>query len=113
MEIIVTWFLASDIPMKDHTPFRGALNKNTQELLGKAPGVWEPFSARDSVLLEETYQKYRQSKSDSIATAVVLPLAHDGLYEANVITREFYPVYWDGQTYELRRGIWFEPSRGM
>ncbi|KAJ3327786.1 hypothetical protein HDU91_004267, partial [Kappamyces sp. JEL0680] len=59
--------------------------------------------------MEAAFQAWR---SDSACSPLVLPLAHDALYEANVATREFYPIYWDGQTFEIRRGIWFEPGKG-
>ena len=45
----------------------------------------------------------------------VLIQEFDALFEVNVSTMEFYPsilkltiVYWDGQTFDIRRGMWFE-----
>ena len=117
----VIWFQATDIPLREGNPFKTA-EKNS----AKSAVVWERFSDVDSLLLEQAFLKAKEgvkgrsssvvapisvaSASSSSTTTTVLPYALDGLFEVNVITREIYPVYWDGPIYEVRRGIWFEPS---
>ncbi|KAI8895399.1 DDHD domain-containing protein [Globomyces pollinis-pini] len=54
--------------------------------------------------------RYQERKSNQLLSNVITPIQHDTLYEVNVESHEFYPIYWDGATYEVRRGIWFEPK---
>ncbi|KAJ3273183.1 hypothetical protein HDV01_004698 [Terramyces sp. JEL0728] len=103
------WFHAVDVPKRDDTPF-----KSLQVKAGKSPITWLPFSKFDSARIEI---KFNASKSIDSLDPTLLMQEFDGLFEVNVATMEFYPgtlslilVYWDGATYEIRRGIWFEPK---
>ena len=42
--------------------------------------------------------------------ATYLPLEFDSLFEVDLKAKEFYAVYWKAATFEIRRGIWFEPA---
>ena len=57
-----------------------------------------PFSAQDSLRLENSYLNRCGTK---------VPVNEDYLFEVDVEQRELRPVFWLGPIYEVRRGLWF------
>ena len=102
-ENVVVWFRATDIPLRDASPFKMEVKNQT-----KTPVIWERFSETDSALLEQTFLAFKENPQT--APPLAMPYALDGLFEVNISTREVYPIYWDGPIYEVRRGLWFEPK---
>lgn len=91
------WFYATDIatskpPYYNYVP-------------SKKPTKFEPFSQADSQRIERHYQRLR---TDNRSTRI--QVKEDGLFQVDIVKRRIMPVYWDGPTYEIRRGLWFYES---
>ncbi|KAJ3053401.1 hypothetical protein HK097_004377 [Rhizophlyctis rosea] len=116
------WFHAVDVPKADTTPFKVATAKETP----KAPAVWKSFTAQNSAALETAYQRLsdlrlkerEKEKAGNKSTVEKDPrgfkvhVNEDNLFEADVEKKEYYPIYWHGPTYDIRRGTWFFQSTG-
>ncbi|KAJ2998665.1 hypothetical protein HDV02_004196 [Globomyces sp. JEL0801] len=96
------WFRATDVAKVDETPLRAS------KATGKVPQVWQPFTDTDSSILENLYNNLTDESSKE--DCCFLPYEFDGLYEANVKNLEYYPIFWSGATYEIRRGLWFDSN---
>ncbi|KAL2911870.1 hypothetical protein HK105_208653 [Polyrhizophydium stewartii] len=116
------WFRATDVPKRDATPFKFRPPTQTP----KTPQQWAPFSLSDSAAIEEIYQRLlRESQTTAAARPSVSPVrstvreqtprrpencivgGEDKLYEIDVENKEISPIYWDGATFDIRRGTWF------
>ncbi|KAH3686641.1 hypothetical protein WICPIJ_002391 [Wickerhamomyces pijperi] len=76
------------------------------------PVKFEPFTESDQERIEAQYQKYKQFKkcqsdSDAVNPYQTVPVNEDHLFDIDFAVREVRPVYWEGASYEVRRGIWF------
>nr|KAJ3423000.1 hypothetical protein HK105_004959 [Polyrhizophydium stewartii] len=91
-----------------------------------SPLARAPFSLSDSAAIEEIYQRLlRESQTTAAARPSVSPVrstvreqtprrpencivgGEDKLYEIDVENKEISPIYWDGATFDIRRGTWF------
>ncbi|VVT57616.1 uncharacterized protein SAPINGB_P005784 [Magnusiomyces paraingens] len=114
----VHWYYASDTPLSKST-FKAWKPSSP-------PAKFVPFPARDSARLEAAFRstepiannKNNNNKSshegepmaqsrDSSKNNIKVSVLEDALYEVDVHARTLYPIYWDGPTYEVRRGSWF------
>lgn len=86
------WFYAIDIPKTK--PFEPSYVPAT------APTKFQPFSKVDSKRIEENYVRGRLSKR--------VDVNEDHLFEVNLQDFSMNPIYWEGPSYEIRRGIWFD-----
>ncbi|KAK9234487.1 DDHD domain-containing protein [Lipomyces kononenkoae] len=92
--LVVRWYFATDIPKtkpladKDWKP-------------PKPPSKFVPFSVTDSRSIEAAYQQKDDSKLDTVA------VNEDRLFQVDIRKRELSPLYWNGPTYDVRRGTWF------
>ncbi len=60
---------------------------------------WTPFSCFDSVNIEGAFLRSLQSNGslhNGLSNNTRL-LVRDGLFEANIVERQCYPVYWEGK----------------
>lgn len=114
------WYYATDTPISksNHQSWKPTT----------AAEKFVPFPKEDSARLEAVYQylirngknvhhnqitdipeslesdETSKSKHPKIEEVSVL---EDKLYEVNISKRTLYPIYWDGPTFEVRRGTWF------
>lgn len=95
------WFYASDIPRSK--PYESNYKPT------KAPEKFVLFSKNDSQKLELAFQHWIRSKRSSNGSPKV-PVNEDLLFEVDIQTMELRATYWEGPTYEVRRGIWFDSS---
>ncbi|KAJ3009489.1 hypothetical protein HKX48_007915 [Thoreauomyces humboldtii] len=122
-DLLVRWFHAVDVPKQDETPFRSAAAA-ASAAGPKVPATWKTFSGRDSANLEAAYQqvtahrKHVEALQNSASAHRLGPVStkvavnEDQLFEADVEKLETYPVYWQGPTYDIRRGTWFYHASG-
>ncbi|KAK9477526.1 DDHD domain-containing protein [Lipomyces japonicus] len=89
----IRWYFATDVPK--NKPFADKDWKPP-----KSPSKFVPFSAKDSRELEAIYQK-----SDDPISPV--PVNEDHLFQVDIQKRELSPIYWNGPSYDVRRGTWF------
>lgn len=95
------WFYASDIPRSK--PYESNYKPT------KAPEKFVLFSKNDSQRLEVAFQSW--IKSEKSANGLLrVPVNEDLLFEVDIPTMELHATYWEGPTYEVRRGIWFDSS---
>ncbi|KAK9367512.1 DDHD domain-containing protein [Lipomyces kononenkoae] len=92
--LVVRWFFATDIPKRK--PFADKDWKSP-----KPPSKFVPFSVTDSRSIETAYQQKDESKLDTVA------VNEDRLFQVDIRKRELSPLYWNGPTYDVRRGTWF------
>lgn len=86
------WFYAIDIPKTK--PFESEYVPKT------APLKFQPFSKVDSKRIEDLYTQKNFSRK--------LDVNEDHLFEVDLEKFSMNPIYWDGPSYEIRRGIWFD-----
>lgn len=91
----IRWFYATDVPLSK--PFLKGYKPN------KRPAKFIPFSFADSEKLESQWQKYKEGKTKKASVWV----NEDGLFDCDLNARILKAAYWDGPTYEIRRGSWF------
>ncbi|KAF3986849.1 hypothetical protein FT663_04708 [Candidozyma haemuli var. vulneris] len=84
------WFFCSDAPLTKPAWF-----EYKQE---KEPTKFLPFSEVDEKNLEKAYSRNEKT----------VEVKEDRLFEVDLKTMVLSPVYWEGPTYEVRRGIWFD-----
>ena len=109
------WYYAVDVPKrKPLLPEQTADEKNKPPIV---PKKFTPFSASDSVSIENAFQKLAlQDASDSDtrgeapAKVTKVPVNEDYLFDVVIEKRELEPAYWLGPVYEVRRGSWFYPE---
>lgn len=91
----IRWFYATDIPKSkpEHLHYK-------QE---KPAEKYVPFSDEESKRIEHAFQT---------ANSNIVSVKEDGLFQCLLKEREMGPVYWDGPTYDIRRGTWFYDETG-
>ncbi|CAN6633536.1 probable phospholipase YOR022C, mitochondrial [Trichomonascus vanleenenianus] len=87
----VRWFYATDVP-KTKPPY---FNYKQQKPATK----FKAFSRVDSQRIENALLKQH--------TQEAIPVREDGLFSVDIDGRVIVPTYWDGPTFEVRRGTWF------
>ncbi|KAI8926295.1 DDHD domain-containing protein [Entophlyctis helioformis] len=128
-DVAPRWFRSTDFPKRDATPYK-FIPQNQPAPTHKPPTQWVPFSKRDSAAIETVHTKIpRVSQTTGLASVKVgtspsrgpdllldrgssnpdfrIIGGEDNLYEIDVENKEVYPLYWDGPTYDIRRGTWF------
>ena len=89
----VPWFYAIDIPnSKPYLPTYKTF---------QSPQKFKPFSNDDSNRLEKA-SKHQESRP--------VLVNEDYLFKVDLSQMELSPTYWEGPTYQVRRGIWFDSS---
>lgn len=89
------WFYATDVPnTKPHEPGYVRLQN---------PHKFIAFTWYDSEKLERFYTLDQECNKS-------IPVNEDHLFEVNLRKRELRPIYWEGATYEVRRGLWFKDN---
>lgn len=90
------WFYATDIP--NTKPF------GIEYQLKKRPTKFLPFTSSDSDRIEEAFIKFQAKLPESRRFVNV---HEDGMFSVDLMNRILKPAYWEGLTYEVRRGVWF------
>ncbi|CAI4762865.1 ADQ_G0049080.mRNA.1.CDS.1 [Saccharomyces cerevisiae] len=91
--IYVPWFYAIDVPnSKPYLPTYQTLH---------SPKKFKPFSVDDSNRLEKASK--RQERRPVLVN-------EDYLFKVDLSHMELSPTYWEGPTYQVRRGVWFDSS---
>ncbi|EPY50938.1 phospholipase [Schizosaccharomyces cryophilus OY26] len=90
----VQWFYAIDRPVRKSK--KGSLE-------AKKSKSFKPFSVEDSDRIEAAYQ----NTEDTDGQSETIRVNEDYLYAVNVISREVFPIYWDGPVFRILRGTWF------
>ncbi|PYH97778.1 phosphatidic acid-preferring phospholipase A1 [Aspergillus ellipticus CBS 707.79] len=111
----VKWFYAVDSPK-----WKPGLDKQKSDLKPLSPPKkFVPFTPRDSQAIESAFQELLEADVDhehvqhsGLATkasreSTKVPVNEDSLFDVDVEQRELGPAYWEGPTYEVRRGSWF------
>ncbi|XP_017877107.1 SEC23-interacting protein-like isoform X2 [Ceratina calcarata] len=62
--------------------------------------LWLPFSMQDSLRLEDVYNSTEIAPETTVAT-------DGGRYDVDILRRQRSPVYWSGESSEVRRSSWF------
>ena len=93
----VRWHYAIDVPKRRVYPEKAPPSKPKKE-----PSQWLPFSKRDNLKIENTWNA---SKDEENTPRV--PVNEDHLFELNLDERELGPIYWRGPVYDVVRGTWF------
>ncbi|XP_043520205.1 SEC23-interacting protein-like isoform X2 [Frieseomelitta varia] len=62
--------------------------------------LWLPFSMQDSLRLEEVHNSSEITPETTVAT-------DGGRYDVDILRRQRSPVYWTGESAEVRRCSWF------
>ncbi|KAJ8102497.1 DDHD domain-containing protein [Lipomyces tetrasporus] len=92
--LVIRWYFATDVPKRK--PF---VDKDWKP--PKPPSKFVPFSVTDSRNIEAAYQQKDDSKLETVA------VNEDRLFQVDIRKRELSPIYWNGPTYDVRRGTWF------
>ncbi|GAQ06938.1 probable phospholipase C20G8.02, mitochondrial [Aspergillus lentulus] len=112
----VRWFYAVDSPKRK--PLLSEHQKEEPKPL-PAPKKFVPFSSKDSLAIESTFQKLsdveiaqEQTRKSELLRETrkglfTVPVNEDNLFDVDIERRELTPAYWIGPTYEVRRGTWF------
>ncbi|EPX74816.1 phospholipase [Schizosaccharomyces octosporus yFS286] len=90
----VQWFYAIDRPVR---------KSKTGVLETKKSKNFKPFSVEDSDRIEAAYQ----NTEDQDGQSDTIRVNEDYLYAVNVVSRELFPIYWDGPVFRILRGTWF------
>ncbi|KAJ6151615.1 hypothetical protein N7470_007212 [Penicillium chermesinum] len=111
----VRWFYAVDAP-KRKPALLDTEKKAEQKPLPK-PKKFVPFSVKDSLSIESTFQQLsdfeeaskssQPSQTSQQSPTKNVPVNEDYLFDVNIEARELSPAYWVGPVYEVRRGTWF------
>lgn len=105
-EAKVKWYYATDVPISKPSWYNYTKTEEAKRFL--------PFSDYDSRRIESQYRKYYNSlkldKSSDDKILDIVDVNEDRLFQVNVRNFDLSPVYWEGPTYEVRRGIWFDSN---
>lgn len=93
------WYYAIDVPIKESI--------QAKQLSEDQPREFKQFTKHDTTKLTEAYKKYVSSSKKSNQ---VVNVSEDNLFCVHFDKMELKPIYWDGPSYEVRRGIWFDSS---
>ncbi|CCF57573.1 hypothetical protein KAFR_0C05820 [Kazachstania africana CBS 2517] len=91
---ITTWYYATDIPK--YKPYEPDYKPKIQ------PKSFKKFAIQDSHQLESTLK----AKTDRF-----VQVNEDDLFTVDLQKMTLKPTYWEGPTYEVRRGIWFDSNK--
>lgn len=92
----VRWFYATDIPTTKPVERNYVQTKRATEFL--------PFAKQDSDRIEASFKLYSNTKQDKYR---IVPVNEDQLFDCDLKERLLRPAYWNGPSYEVRRGTWF------
>lgn len=95
--LATNWYYAIDIPIK------GKLDSKYS--IKDLPKEFKQFTKHDSSKLRTAYEEYLSSSDESKHSVMV---SEDKLFCVNFKKMELKPIYWDGPSYEVRRGLWFK-----
>lgn len=95
----INWYYAVDVPVNES--FQSKQSKVNQ------PKEFKQFTEHDTDKLRQAYRKYVSSAKKSNQ---VVKVSEDNLFCVDFDKMELKPIYWDGPSYEVRRGIWFNNS---
>lgn len=97
------WYYATDIPnAKPHEP---------EYKPSSLPKIFEKLTEKDSKKLETKYIASLNEKKDSTTnTQTFVEVGEDDLLTVDINDLTMKPTYWEGPTYEVRRGIWFNSN---
>lgn len=114
-QLKVRWFYAVDSPKRK--PALLEEQKTTEQKPLPKPKKFIPFSVKDSLSIESTFQQlsdFEETHKNPHAPQVPrdppaknVPVNEDYLFDVNIEDRELSPAYWVGPVYEVRRGTWF------
>ncbi|CDO94612.1 unnamed protein product [Kluyveromyces dobzhanskii CBS 2104] len=85
------WFYAIDVPKTK--PYEASYIPETP------PTKFQPFSRVDSRRIEDLYTTNQLSKK--------IDVNEDHLFQVDLEKLSLSPIFWEGPSYEIRRGIWF------
>lgn len=72
---------------------------------------WKPFNGNDSYRIEQEFRKIYKSTQNKQKSSNKQILSRvsvmGGMYEVEPVTKECYPIYWQGESIAVRRGVWF------
>lgn len=95
----INWYYAIDVPIKRSTKSKQPENDQPKE--------FKQFTKHDTIKLRKQYEKYISSSKQSNQ---LIKVSEDELFCVDFNKMELKPIYWDGPSYEVRRGIWFDNS---
>ncbi|CCK68767.1 putative carboxylic ester hydrolase KNAG_0B03260 [Huiozyma naganishii CBS 8797] len=94
--ISTNWYYATDVPLtKPHE------KKYKPDTL---PKEFKKFTTQDSIKLQTIYT---QKNTDKVNIPTSVAVSEDELFAVDLQKMELKPVYWEGPSYEVRRGVWF------
>ncbi|KAJ1570119.1 hypothetical protein HK096_009274 [Nowakowskiella sp. JEL0078] len=130
--IIPRWFYATDIPKPENPTSKPQTSEpqssqhiqtpnlqakpfisSDQNLNTQKPSAWEPFSKTHSNAIELLYQRIQAFKISNHDIPHQIPfdtsvsVNEDYLYKVDILKMEISPIYWPGNSYDVRRGEWF------
>ena len=92
------WYFATDVPLK---------KPHEQSNQAKArPKSFKAFDSADCGKLEAAFrdrQGHRKGTSE-------VQVREDNLFTVDLDKMELRPTFWEGSTYEVRRGLWFDSN---
>ncbi|XP_071947613.1 triacylglycerol hydrolase DDHD2-like [Antedon mediterranea] len=68
--------------------------------------VWRPFTMKDSLCLEEVYNKVQEDPENCYIST------DGGRYDVNLAQRSRQSIYWDEEKSQVRRCTWFYKAEG-
>ncbi|VEU21592.1 DEKNAAC102517 [Brettanomyces naardenensis] len=95
-KLSVRWFYATDIPTTKPTDRTYIQKEEAKKFL--------PFAELDSRRIEAQFQEYCQDKNEKLQK---VPVNEDQLFDCDLKLRLLKPAFWNGPSYEVRRGTWF------
>ena len=92
------WYFATDVPLK---------KPHEQSNQAKArPKSFKAFDSADCGKLEAAFRDRQGQKSGTSDVQV----REDNLFTVDLDRMELRPTFWEGSTYEVRRGLWFDSN---
>ena len=92
------WFFATDVPLR---------KPHEQSYQAKArPKFFKVFDSIDCGKLEAAFRDRQEHKRDTSEVQV----REDNLFTVDLDKMELRPTFWEGPTYEVRRGFWFDSN---
>lgn len=98
------WYYATDVPATK--PYDPHYEQTT------TPQKFEKLSEEDSIALESKYRKLdsKSKEKDINTSSEKVQVGEDNLYTVDLDNFTIKPTYWQGPTYEVRRGLWFSST---
>ena len=92
------WYFATDVPLK-----------RPHEQSNQAKARPKSFKAFDSVDCGKLEAAFRDRQGQKRGTSDV-QVREDNLFTVDLDKMELRPTFWEGSTYEVRRGLWFDSN---